>query len=115
MRNLFQKIRSFDFSALFNRPDLPISYRLVNYALLFATLAWPLLLLASIFLFDAPGNDHKLQLNFLFFLILFYPFITLAMIEAGFTHYAKKRLLAMCCTGIALVVQLLIVFLLTTL
>jgi hypothetical protein len=100
MPNLFVKafrfIIDYDFGKIFDRPDLPLGFRICNYILLVTILPWPILLFGSIFLFDAPSNEAKAYP--IFFMIFIYPFFILASTIVGFKNYRNIRVLSYVCT-----------------
>ena len=78
-----------DLGKMFYRPDLPIIFRLLNWAVLLSTLAWPILLFAGVFMFDSPTNQRKATIFFL--LTLVYPFILLALTSAAFKTFNRNK------------------------
>ncbi|MFN9494449.1 MAG: hypothetical protein ACK57D_15475 [Sphingobacteriales bacterium] len=103
----FRYFVDFDFNKIFDRPDLPLHYRIVNWFFLLLTLPWPFLLFASLFLFDDPSNESKAYP--IFILILIYPWVIFICTILGFKNFGEKRNLAYAFTILsALVIGLLI-------
>ena len=88
----FRFFIDYDFGKLFNRPDLPLGFRILNYIILVSVLPWPLLLFMSIFLSDAPSNETKASSIFL--LVIIYPFLILLFAVASFKAYGTSPVIA---------------------
>lgn len=102
-----------DLGKMFHRPDLPITFRLLNWTVLLTTLTWPILLFVSVFLFDSPSNQRKATI--FFFLVLFYPFILMASTSAAFKIFNKNKPLGIAlsfwsCLYFAIVMLMLVSF-----
>lgn len=89
MNKILRSIFNIDLGKMFYRPDLPLAYRIVNWIALLFTLAWPILLFMTVFLFDSPANERKAML--LLILVLFYPFILIAFTSTAFKVFNRNR------------------------
>ncbi len=96
MRNPIRRALRFlifsDFDWIFNRPDLPLGFRILHYTILASVVPWPVLILASMFLIDIPESQTKA--SHLIMLVIIYPYLLLLFTIASFKSYGKNLILA---------------------